>query len=141
MGCGESGRSAYRSRMSEAHLPVRFRSEDDVVIVAVGGELDLATVPAFLEATQTAIDSSPSAKALVLDLLDLAFMDSSGLGAILTLEERHPPLHLLLVVGDGIVEKVLVTTAMHKRFQIFSSVAEALDAGPAAQARFTPPTP
>ncbi|HUO46021.1 MAG TPA: anti-sigma factor antagonist [Acidimicrobiia bacterium] len=112
--------------MTGAHLPVRIRSQEGAVIVSVSGELDLASVPIFMEATEKAIASDVGGGRLVLDLLDLSFMDSSGLGAILALAERHPAIQLALVVGDGIVEKVLETTAMHKLLKIVPSVAEAL---------------
>lgn len=114
------------SSMTGAHLPVRIRSQEGAVIVSVSGELDLASVPIFMEATEKAIASDVGGGRLVLDLLDLSFMDSSGLGAILALAERHPAIQLALVVGDGIVEKVLETTAMHKLLKIVPSVAEAL---------------
>ncbi|HUO45709.1 MAG TPA: anti-sigma factor antagonist [Acidimicrobiia bacterium] len=115
--------------MPDAHLPVRIRSQGDAVIVSVSGELDLASVPIFMEAIEKAIAPEFGGRRLVLDLLDLSFMDSSGLGAILALQERHPGTQLALVVGEGIVERVLETTAMHKLLRIVPSVAEALVEG------------
>jgi anti-anti-sigma factor len=111
--------------MTEAHLPVRTRREGEAVVVAVGGELDLATVPVFLEAVHSSLGVG-DVRVLVLDLLDLGFMDSSGLGAVLSVKDEHPYLDLRLVVGDGVVDRLLTTTAMHKRLTILTSVAEAL---------------
>lgn len=118
--------------MHDPRLPIRVRLHGEALVIGVGGELDLATVPSFEEAAEAAIagqEMDPlgsGGRVVVLDLLDLGFMDSSGLGAILALKARHPEIRLKLVVGEGVVDRVLQTTAMHKRLDIVSSVAEAV---------------
>ncbi len=49
------------------------------------GELDMATVDAFLEGTVGALDTPGD---IVLDLTKLTFMDSSGLQAVVALAQR-----------------------------------------------------
>src|SRR5687768_1490211 len=56
------------------------RSEDGALLLALVGELDLATVPALGERLQSA---SASREAVVLDLAELEFMDSAGLRLLL----------------------------------------------------------
>jgi anti-anti-sigma factor len=114
--------------MPHPQLPIRVRDHEGALVVGVGGELDLATVPTFEETLEGALsaEETPPGRLVVLDLLDLGFMDSSGLGAILALEARHPEVRFKLVVGEGVVDRVLRTTAMHKKLDIVSSVAEAV---------------
>jgi anti-sigma B factor antagonist len=49
--------------------------------LAVRGEVDIAAVPALEQALETAIETTSGA--LVIDLSDVAFLDSSGLLALL----------------------------------------------------------
>ena len=71
--------------MSHACLPVAFaleaRPDRDRVIVAVGGELDLAHIGAL----QAALDELRSAgwTDIVADLRELQFIDSTGLSLLL----------------------------------------------------------
>jgi anti-sigma B factor antagonist len=75
--------------------------------VAVSGELDIATAPALEAALEDAIRDS--AGALVLDVTELEFVDSSGLSvllrtrALLGREDRA----LVLVCPEGAVLRVL----------------------------------
>ncbi len=50
-------------------------------VIALRGELDVATVPMFGDALREAIDSGHSG--LVIDLIELTFMDSTGLMVLL----------------------------------------------------------
>ena len=51
------------------------------VRLEVAGELDLATAPALLDRVRAAVAEHPAA--IVLDLADLAFCDSSGINALI----------------------------------------------------------
>ena len=55
-------------------------------LVSIGGELDLATVPRV----SAALSAEPvaGARAVVVDLAGVTFMDSTGLAALLTLERE-----------------------------------------------------
>jgi anti-anti-sigma factor len=55
---------------------------DGAVVLTLSGELDLSTVGALHTALQDVIGRKPSA--LVFDLADLTFMDSSGIAALLS---------------------------------------------------------
>jgi anti-sigma B factor antagonist len=68
------------------HLRIDVRREADMVVLELHGELDLAGAPLLAEEIEK-IDGEPPAL-LVLDLEDLAFIDSSGLRVILSAHER-----------------------------------------------------
>lgn len=55
------------------------RRDADRWIVSLAGELDLATVGLLREAAQPALDD-PTCTTLVLELAELTFLDSTGLG-------------------------------------------------------------
>jgi anti-anti-sigma factor len=79
----------------------------DRVVVRCTGELDLGTVGAFLLALEEAIeaDSGP----IELDLGDLAFMDSSGVGAYVHAFRQAQSKGVRLTIGErsGAVQRVL----------------------------------
>ena len=58
-----------------------YRSTGDRIVVAVEGEIDLATAPALLAALRDAVASPASA--VVADLTGVEFIDSSGVHALL----------------------------------------------------------
>ena len=64
-------------------------------IVTVTGELDVHTVPELREALARAVDGG--ATRLVVDLLEVGFIDSVGLGAILHTKKRLGPAGRLAV--------------------------------------------
>jgi anti-anti-sigma factor len=65
-------------------LTVSITEKDAVVTVAVVGELDVSTVPAFNKELSELRQNS--ATTLVLDLTRTTFMDSTGLSAVLVSE-------------------------------------------------------
>ena len=95
------------------------REPEGRVIVHVGGELDLSCVSQFLVALDEAIEADPAT--IELDLGDLAFMDSSGVGAYVDAFRRAQAKKVPLEIGDRspAVDRVLE----------LSGVEEALAAG------------
>lgn len=83
--------SIARPQLDPATLRVAIHPQRDCVRVAVAGELDVANA----EALQTQLDELRAAgfRRVLLDLRELAFMDSSGVRLIVT-EDR-------LARGDG----------------------------------------
>ena len=55
------------------------RQEGTVTVLALDGELDLATVPSLRESAISELER-PECQTLVLDLTRLTFLDSTGLG-------------------------------------------------------------
>jgi anti-sigma B factor antagonist len=66
-------------------LTVSTDEHDDVVVVILNGELDIYTVPSF---RQDLDRYDPSATQLVIDLTEVTLLDSSGLGALVSLLNR-----------------------------------------------------
>ena len=76
----------------------RIDTRNGVTSIAISGELDMSTVSILND--QLAALEDDGAKAIVIDLRDLGFIDSSGLHAILRAYRRSEQNgHRLLVVG------------------------------------------
>lgn len=71
---------------ADKHLRIDVRNEQDRVVLALHGELDLVGAPLLqAEVDDPAVEAAPM---IVLDLEDLQFIDSSGLRVILSAHER-----------------------------------------------------
>lgn len=79
---GDGDPELRHARASVAELP----GADGEVILAVRGEVDLSSVDGLRAEVERAIRHSP--RALVFDLTDLDFMDSSGIAVLLTAAEQ-----------------------------------------------------
>lgn len=66
-------------------LDVTTEARDGVTLVVLGGELDIYTVASF-RADLEQLD--PASTLLVIDLTDVTLLDSSGLGALVSLLNR-----------------------------------------------------
>ncbi|HUQ40217.1 MAG TPA: STAS domain-containing protein [Acidimicrobiales bacterium] len=64
----------------------RTFTEDGTTVVALAGEVDLATAPVLDAALTDAVDAAPST--LVIDLADLDFMDSTAAGVMVRAGNR-----------------------------------------------------
>ncbi|MEY2434740.1 MAG: hypothetical protein QOC92_4465 [Acidimicrobiaceae bacterium] len=77
------------------------------VVVELAGELDLSTVPMFVDAIDEILGGEPTA--VELDLSKLSFIDSSGVGAYVTAYRRAMAKGSRLSVGErsALVDRVL----------------------------------
>lgn len=66
-------------------LSVKTESQGELVVLSLQGELDIYTVGAFRQESDK-ID--PGASQVVVDLTDVSLLDSSGLGALVSLLNR-----------------------------------------------------
>jgi anti-sigma B factor antagonist len=66
-------------------LEVTTEARDGVTLVTLGGELDIYTVAGFRQDLE---EVDPAARPLVIDLTDVTLLDSSGLGALVSLLNR-----------------------------------------------------
>jgi anti-sigma B factor antagonist len=69
-----------------------------VAIVAVAGEIDVATAPAFEDVLTAAVRDRDEA-GVVVDLTRVTFMDSSALSALVRAMERHKKLGSSIAVA------------------------------------------
>lgn len=84
----------------------------------VAGELDLHTAPQLREALTSAIDAGR--RQVLVDLSDVAFMDSTALGVLVAglKRTREAGGDLALVVPQGPPRKVLTLTGLDRAFTI-----------------------
>ena len=116
-------------------VPVQFsmsiRSKRTATVVQLGGELDLASHHKLEDALAPALESG--AELVVLDLGELEFMDVAGLRALLRSKERAASAgkQLVLVAPGPPISRLLSLTGQEQAFQVYGSVAAALEPGPA----------
>lgn len=113
--------------MTGAELDVTVRKVDGTAVVAVAGEIDVYTSPLLQERLVEVLrDGSPS---IVLDLSAVTFLDSTGLGVLITGLKRCRSADgdLVLVTAQPNVLKVLEITGLNDVFKVHDSVDDALD--------------
>jgi anti-sigma B factor antagonist len=105
-------------------LTVMPRRVADVLVVEVEGELDLSTVPELVEALRDPGDVN----GVVVDLLLLNFMDSSGLHALIAAQRRLEAdgRQLSILCPEGAVRKILKLTGAEMVLNVCGEMQEAL---------------
>jgi anti-sigma B factor antagonist len=109
-------------------LTVDIGTRGSAVVVAVRGELDLATVPVLRERLDSLDEVSTSPAPLAVDLSALTFIGSAGLALLVDLhnkcKERGIP--LALVVAGSVVPRAIQVTALDQVFSVYGTLDEAL---------------
>ena len=112
---------------------VRFEHEDAIVIAALTGEVDMSNAASVRQ--QIAESTTPDDDAVVVDLSELAFMDSAGLHSLVelgtVLEERRQQL-LLCVPGGSPMQRAIEIIGLPSAVSVHSSRDEAIDAARAS---------
>ena len=105
-------------------MQISQTSNPDRHLIAVSGEVDLASSPQLDDAIISALDSG--AKAVAIDLTDVSFMDSSGLGVIVRGLKRcrEAEIDLDLVITNERVLKVFGITGLDQVIPIHSSISD-----------------
>lgn len=108
--------SAPGGAPSDFHVSVS--DDGDTTVVAVAGELDVATAPALREELYRVIDRGVAT--IVVDLADMDFIDSTGLGvlvgALKRVKERDGALELRSLPSAA--QRVFEITGLTKAFTI-----------------------
>ncbi|WP_245672714.1 STAS domain-containing protein [Aldersonia kunmingensis] len=100
---------------------------DDVVVVGVGGTLDMVTAPELTEAIQNTLKREHSA--VIVDLTGVEFLASAGMTVLLATHEQIGESAKFAVVADGpATARPLHLIGVHKRLTIHPSLQAALDA-------------
>ena len=99
-------------------LEVETEERDGLVQVTLRGELDLSTVGKVEEELRKA--ESARATIVVLDMTQLTFLDSTGLRAVVTADERLRGQggRLVIVRGPEPVHRVFTITRLEERLEI-----------------------
>jgi len=100
---------------------------DDRAVVTATGEIDLATSPALRTRLQDAIGRH---RTVIVDLSDVTFIDSTGLGVLIGGLRRVNEAggEMRVVIADPRVLKIFEITGLTGLFSIHSSLAEATSA-------------
>jgi anti-anti-sigma factor len=100
---------------------VEKEARGTAVRLVLAGDLDLATADEAERAILAAEESQPPI--LILDLSELAFMDSTGLRVVLSAAQRagDERRRLVLVKGPEVVQRVFEITRLAERLEIVDS--------------------
>jgi anti-sigma B factor antagonist len=113
----------------EPPLTFSEHDHDGVRVIAVRGELDLASAPQLVARLDTQRNGGRRARVLV-DLTGLAFCDSSGLRALIRAagEVRSAGGRLAVCVGDGPVARLLEITGAGEWLHLHPDAADGVAA-------------
>ena len=109
-------------------MELQIKTEGEICIISIHeSRIDAAIALDFKEAVRQSTQNAPAE--VVLDLTQVGFIDSSGLGAIVaTMKHLSPERRLILAGLTPPVEKVFRLTRMDSVFQIHLTLEEALRA-------------
>ena len=109
-------------------LSLETRTEGDRTVVSVGGEIDVYTAPQLRERVVDLVAAGQVD--LILDLTDVEFLDSTGLGVLVGAlnRVRANDGSLALVLTQERILKIFEITGLRKVFPIHQTVAEAVGA-------------
>ena len=100
-----------------APFAVRWRTGEDAAVLAVAGEIDLAVEDRFRGALDALL--AADAPTLVIDLSAVAYMDSTGVQALLAAQTRADEAGSRLLVRIGpAARRVLVLCGVLPRFTV-----------------------
>jgi anti-sigma B factor antagonist len=113
----------------QSHFRVETRSETRGVVLAVAGELDLASAPALEDELDKALGGGTSQ--VVVDLRELEFIDSTGLSVLVKAHQRaqESEQQFGLVKGGAQVQRLLALTGLADRLTVAETPEELLDGG------------
>ena len=103
------------------------RTEDQLRVVSVNGDrIDAAVAIEFKDAMRAETDGGP--ETVILDLSEVGFIDSSGLGAIVASMKHMGQDRTLVLAGlTPTVDKVFRLTRMDSVFSVFATLDGAIN--------------
>ncbi|MBV8153509.1 MAG: STAS domain-containing protein [Candidatus Eremiobacteraeota bacterium] len=113
--------------MSQDELHIDLKTEDggELLIFKLRGSLDLATSPTVRAALMEGTEKGK--RDLVVDLTQLEFLDSTGLGALIGAHRRATE-HggtFRLIVSDGPIARLLNITGLIRVFAVYHTLDDA----------------
>jgi anti-sigma B factor antagonist len=114
---GDGGELLLRYRVSEG---------EDVTVVHVTGEVDLATSDAFADAVAQAL--AGSASLVVIDLQEVTFMGSIGLSVLLKANESAARARrgMRIAVGAAVACRTIEISGLDQVLSVFRTVDDAV---------------
>jgi len=112
----------------QSHFRLEVRGEGRATVIAVSGELDLASSPALQEELDRV--ASSDSELLIIDLRELDFMDSTGLSVLVRahLRAEEHGRQLAMVRGPQQVQRLLSLTGVGDRLTVVDTPEELLGA-------------
>jgi anti-sigma B factor antagonist len=106
---------------------VQLQPHPDAALLAISGELDIASAPLLEEELQKI--HPEQTKLVVVDLREVEFMDSTGLSTIVRAHQRlsEQNCELTLVKGPPQVQRLLDLTGVAERLRLGSEPSELLN--------------
>lgn len=110
-------------------LTISSTLHDTGRVLALDGEIDMATESRFQEAVIEALTTQPLGR-VVLDCSALRFIDSSGLRVLIRAHKAAKEQKVFLAIASPInrVVQTLRVTSLDTRIPVFTTVSEALTA-------------
>ena len=113
--------------MAQDQLQIEVRPEDGgaALLFTLRGALDFATAPTLRAAMSQAQDDHHN---VVVDLTQVEFLDSTGLGALIGGHKRAAERDgsLRLIVNDGPILRLLAITGLIRALPVYHSVGDAI---------------
>jgi anti-sigma B factor antagonist len=111
----------------QSHFRVETRTEERGTVLAVSGELDLASAPALEEELEKVINGGSGT--VIVDLRDLEFIDSTGLSVLVKAHQRaqESDCSFGLVRGGAQVQRLLSLTGLEDRLAVVETPEELLN--------------
>lgn len=112
--------------MMTDELKIHSESSGNSLLMRLSGSLDVATSPSLKDALAKALHEQGSN--VVVDLTQVEFLDSTGLGALMGAHRRalENGGRLALIVHEGPISRLLTITGLSRVFSVYPSVGEAL---------------
>ena len=110
----------------EISIDIKMENKGEAMIYRLRGSLDLATSPSVRAALMEA--ASEDKHEIIVDLTQLEFLDSTGLGALIGAHRRaleHDG-NVRLVVREGAISRLLNITGLMRVFPVYHTVDNAL---------------
>jgi len=116
--------------LAESGLRIEPSQQDGAAVLSVAGDVDAANAHLLREAVIAAIESG--APVLVVDLAQVGYVDSVGLGTLVVSLKRAAEQRtaLRLIVTSPQIEKVLKITGLLTVFDIYSDQPSAIRGQP-----------
>ena len=110
----------------QSQFRLEVQKRDRTTVIAISGELDLASSPALQK--ELARAESSDATLLIIDLRQLDFMDSTGLSVLVRAHQRadEQGRQLAMVKGPQQVQRLLSLTGVAERLTVVDSPEELL---------------
>ena len=114
----QSRRLRYADQVDRAQLKLSVAPADDETVVTVSGELDMSTAEQLSDAVTDQLRQGPAR--IVIDLTQLTFCDSLGLGTLVVLSRtaRNQQTYLLLRNPSPFFSRMLDVTGVREGLNI-----------------------